>query len=323
MATQNRGQRITKLLSQVKKQYKPVPPPSSQRTLLEHLLFASLLENSPHDAAEKVFAELQVSYCGWNEVRVSTRRELSEVMKPLVDPGEAAERLKRTLHNVFETVYEFDLEPLKKQNLGAAVKQLEAFVGTTPFMISYVVQHSLGGHSIPVNKGLLVALEALEVITPAEAAKHQVPGLERTVPKSKGPEVASMLHQLGVEIGKNPYGASARKALLAIDASCKDNLPKKPVAPEPEPVIESAPEPAPAKASPKKSAATKSKPAADPPAADPPAKSPAKKKAVSEPAKPVTKKAAAKKAPSKPEASGDKKKAKTKTAKKLTKKKPK
>lgn len=336
MATQNRGQRITKLLTQVKKQYKPVPGPP-QRSLLEHLLYAAVLENSPYEVADKVFADLQNSYCGWNEVRVSTRRELAEMMKPLVDPNESAERLKRTLHNIFETVYEFDLEVLKKQNLGQSVKQLESYVGTTPYMISYVIQHALGGHSIPLNTGAMIALQTLEVITPAEAAKHQVPGLERTVPKSKGPEVASIFHQLGVEIGKNPYGSSAKKILLALDPSCKDNLPKKPAPPEPKP------EPEPAKPEPKtpaaKSPAAKTKPTAETTKAPekqttkqstkqpdkPPTKQPTNKKAapVAKKTPPTKKKEAAKPAKKKPAATqAVKKKAKT-AGKKLTKKKPK
>jgi hypothetical protein len=62
--------------------------------------------------------------------------------------------------------------------------------------------------------------------------------LERAVPKNKGAEVGSLLHQLGVEVGKNPYGPNAKKFMLEIDPNCKDRLPKKavPKPPEPEPV---------------------------------------------------------------------------------------
>src|SRR5690606_12737648 len=81
-----------------------------------------------------------------------------------------------------------------------------------------------------------------DIITPVEASNHSVPGLERAVPKSKGIEVASLLHQLGVEVGKNPYGQAARKLLLELDPSCKERLPKRPAPPEP--AVEPAPTPA-------------------------------------------------------------------------------
>lgn len=233
MTAQNRGTRITKLLGQIKKQFKPVPV-TKDRTLIEHLIFACLLENSPYEAAEEAFERLKTEYFDWNEVRVSTKRELAETLKGLNDPESAAERLKRTLHSVFESVYVYDLEHLKKQNLGQATKTIEKYEGTSPFTVAFVTQNALGGHAIPANQGLLTAFLVFDIINQKEADGWHIPGLERAVPKSKGQEMGTILHQLGVEIGKNPYGSTAKKLLLAIDADCKSRLPKKP-APEPEP----------------------------------------------------------------------------------------
>jgi hypothetical protein len=95
-----------------------------------------------------------------------------------------------------------------------------------------VTQHALGGHAIPVNQGLLTALVAVGVVSGVEAARGVVPGLERAISKAKGFEAASMLHQLGVEVGKNPYGQVTRKILLEIDPNCKDRLPKRPAKPD-------------------------------------------------------------------------------------------
>src|SRR5262249_21621384 len=127
---------------------------------------------------------LKSDYFDWNEVRVSSIRELAEVMKPLNDSEDAATRVKRILQSVFETQYSFDLEPMKKQNIGQAIKTIEKFHGSTPFTVAYVTQHGLGGHSIPVNQGLLEAMRVVGVVTDTEAAKGAVPGLERTVPKT-------------------------------------------------------------------------------------------------------------------------------------------
>jgi endonuclease-3 len=240
MATPNRSALINRTIKVLRKHFKPVPP-TKDRTLFEHLLFACLVEDSPQETAEQVFNSLKSDYFGWNEVRVSTIRELTDVLKPLVNPPESAARLKQSLHAVFESVYEFDIETLKKQNIGQAVKQLQKYNGTTPFAVAYVTQHALGGHSIPLNQGALITLHAVGVISNDEYAKGVVPGLERTVPKSKGSEIGSLLHQLGVEVGRNPYGQAARKLMLEIDPNCKDRLPKRATkrpeaeAPPPEP----------------------------------------------------------------------------------------
>ncbi|MEM8866197.1 MAG: hypothetical protein AAGF31_11695 [Planctomycetota bacterium] len=319
MAATNRAAKITKLITTLKKHYKPVPPPK-ERSLLDTLLFACLLENSLHEDAEQAFTTLRDGYFDWNEVRVTTKKELAESCKGLNDSHEAAARLKAVLQSIFETFYAFDIEAMKKQNLGQSIKQLEKLPGSTRFVVAYAVQNSLGGHSIAVNDGLLTALKTLDIISDAEAKAGTVPGLERAVPKTKGAEVGSVLHQLGVEVGKSPYGQAARKRLLAIDPKCKDRLPKRPPKPEPKPekkpAATEAKKPESTKAEPKKADAKKpAKPAADKKAAakkPAAAKSPGASKAAG---KKVVKKVA-KKTPAKKPAKSTPKKAVKKSASK-------
>src|SRR4051795_699251 len=246
MATPNRSAVINRTLKVLKKHYKPVFPPKD-RSLFDHLIFACLVEDSPNEIAEQVLSSLKQEYYGWNEVRVSTIRELTDALRPLVNPAESASRLKQTLHSVFESVYEFDIESLKKQNIGQAGKLLQKYNGTTNFAVAYVTQNALGGHAIPLNRGALITLHTVGVISDDEYAKEVVPGLERAVPKNKGAEVGSLLHQLGVEVGRTPYGPNARKLMLEIDPNCKDRLPKRTVKPAPDPEKPPQPAPAPAK----------------------------------------------------------------------------
>jgi hypothetical protein len=292
MATPNRTALITRTIKVLRKHFKPISP-AKDRSLFEHLLFACLLEDSPNESADQVFTTLKQDYFGWNEVRVSTVRELADVCKPLVNPSTSANRLKHTLHSVFESVYEFEIEELKKQNIGQAVKLLQKYKGTTPFAVAYTTQIALGGHAIPINRGALVSLHTVGVISDDEFDKEIVPGLERAIPKNKGAEVGSLLHQLGVEVGRNPIGQIARKILLEIDPKCKDRLPKRhtqqPAAPEPPPVELAATKPATKQARAPKQAQPKTppvKPSKQKPAA--PTKKPAAKK--TKPSKKPTKK---------------------------------
>jgi len=226
MASNNRAAIINKVLKVAKRHFKPVET-LKDRTLLEHLLYACCLEASLHEAADKVFEDLSQQFYDWNEVRVTSVRELVVIMKPLNDPIEAAKRLKRVLQSVFETHYSFDLESLKKQNIGQTTKQIDQYNGSTGFIVAYVTQHALGGHSIPINRGLLEAMRVVGVVSDVEAKKGRVPGLERVVAKSKGIELGTLLHQIGVELQRSPYGPTIRKLLLEIDSGCKDRLPKR------------------------------------------------------------------------------------------------
>lgn len=283
MASNNRATQINKVLKVTKKHFKPTEIPTD-RTVLEHLLFACCAENSLHDVANEVFKSLSADYYDWNEVRVTSIRELAQLMKGLNDPEAAATRLKRVLQSVFETHYSFDLEGMKKQNIGQTVKQIEKYNGTTRYTVGFVTQNALGGHAIPINDGLLEAMRVVGVISDTEAKKGTVPGLERAVPKNKGTEVGTILHQLGVELHRSPYGPNIRKLLLEIEPTCKENLPKRP-SKKVEPPAEKAPKKEKAKAETKKE--KKEKPAAT-----------TKKKSATKPAS-AGKKKTSKKAPTK------------------------
>ncbi len=230
MAKSDRTAQLTKLQKVVKKHYDPVLP-LVDRSVLEHLLFGLCLENSAYDKAEEAFARLQL-YDDWNEVRVTSETELSEAMSALGDPAGAASRIKGVLQGVFEQglfdqKYDFNIDHLRKQNIGKAIKELEKFPSLSPFALAYVTQAALGGHAIPLDKGTLDALLVVDVIGEKDHEKQHVPGLERTIPKTKGAEFASLLHQLGADFYNSPHSPRVRSLLLEISPDCKDRLPKR------------------------------------------------------------------------------------------------
>lgn len=225
MTTSNRGL-LTKVHKVLKKHYKPVAP-SADRPLMEQLLFACCLENTHYERAEQAFAALSEAFFDWNEVRVSTVKELADALQLLPDPMTAAGNLRRLLQSVFESTYSFELEGLRKQNLGVAIKQLEKLDGSTPFVVAYVTQTVLGGHSIPIDRGALECLAILGIISAGEQQKGVVPGLERAIPKNKGVEFGSLLHQLSADFSANPHDGSVHKILLEISSDAKERLPKR------------------------------------------------------------------------------------------------
>jgi hypothetical protein len=207
------------------KHYKPVKP--VDRPVLEQVLFACCLEDSRPEAADEAFARLQESFFDWNEIRVTTVAELAEVLRGLHDAKRAATLIKHTLHSVFEAIYDFNLEPLRKQNLGAAVKQLQGYRGTTPFSVAYVVQNALGGHAIAVSQAGGEILQILGLATAKNLAEGAVPGLERAIPKNKGIDFTSLLQQCAADFAASPFGPQARSLILEIDPTAKDRLPKR------------------------------------------------------------------------------------------------
>lgn len=317
MSAKNRADLITKLHKFVKKEYQVITPPSN-RSVLEHMIYGCCLENSTFDAADDAFARIQENYFDWNEVRVTTVAELAESCRNLSDPTAAAKSLKKTLHGIFEHYYQFDLDFLKKENLSKAVQTFQKFNGVSQFVVSYVAQNGLGGHSIPLDRSLMRLFYVTGIVTEDESKKERVPGLERTIAKAKGAEFSILVHQLAVAFNSAPFSTAIRAKILKINGDAKERFPKRASRkkePEKKAPAKKDLGKAVAKAKPvAKKAATKAKPAA--------------KKTATKAKKKVVKKAAAKstkKATPKPvkKAKATKKVAKKKTpAKRLSKKKP-
>ena len=223
MSASNRANLISKLHTALKKLYKPLPAQPT-RPLLEHVLYASLLEDAPADLADEGMAKCEQEFFDWNEVRVTTVTELSQVLENLPDPQKAARRLKSNLQAIFEEFYTFDLDHLKKENLGKAVAKFEKMPGMTPFVLNYTVQHGLGGHAIPVDYAAMVLMLATEIASQAEAMSGKVPGLERAIPKSKGIEFAGLLHQAAVALNKSSKDKTARQLLDAVSKGSSKRL---------------------------------------------------------------------------------------------------
>ena len=215
MAASARAKLITKLHTELKKKYS-VPPSQPSRPLLEHILYACLLQDAPYDLADEGLAKCEQEFTDWNEVRVTNLPDLAQVLSGLPDPGKAARRLKETLQAVFEEFYSFDLDFLKKENLGVAVGKFEAMPAFTPFVLAYTSQHGLGGHAIPIDYAAMVVMLSVGIASQDEAASGKVPGLERAIPKNKGTEFGALLHQAGVDLILDHSSKTARGLLDAV-----------------------------------------------------------------------------------------------------------
>ena len=253
--------------------------PNAERPVLEHLLLASCLENAPYEKADEAYAALVHTFFDWNEIRVTTVKELAETMTGLPDPGAAAQRVKRVLQAVFETTYAFDLEDLRKKNLGVAIERLEKLGGSDE------IQRGLRGADgpgralhprrfrHPGRPGACWAWSA-----PRTCSKGVVPGLERAIPKNKGVEFGTMLHQLGADFTANPYSTNPpQDSWCKLEPDAETRLPKRrPKEPKPEPAPVAAPAPAAVDDADKSKPKKKKKPDEPAPTVEP-AKTPAAK----------------------------------------------
>lgn len=224
MSPPSRVPQFARLQQLLAKHYRPDKSAEDRATVLEHLIFAALLENAPHAVASKAFHRLRTEFFDWNEIRVSTVRDLSEITADLPDPGGAALRIKQPLQSLFESTYSFDLEGLRKLTINQALERIDKIKGVTPFMRSYVVQHALGGHTIPLDDAALAVLFVAGLADESEMRTRSVAGLERAIPKNKGIAFAAMLHHWAAAFYADRRDPTVVKILKDIDANSLQRL---------------------------------------------------------------------------------------------------
>jgi endonuclease-3 len=155
--------------------------------VLEQLLFAVCREGVTRERGERAFRALREHFFDWNEIRVSSVRELAEALEDLPQPELRAQRLIDFLQEVFETDFNFDLEGLHKKGLKQAAKQLARYKAANDYAVAWVVQQSLGGHALPLDEPSLRVLRRLGLIEGEHPDLESLrASLEHQIPKARG-----------------------------------------------------------------------------------------------------------------------------------------
>src|SRR5437879_13571247 len=81
--TINKQRLVTQVMSCLSKS--KAPPELPGRPVLEQFIYAVCREGSTREAADNAFKSLQEQFFDWNEVRVSSVRELADALEGLSD----------------------------------------------------------------------------------------------------------------------------------------------------------------------------------------------------------------------------------------------
>jgi endonuclease-3 len=168
--------------------------------VLEQFLYAVCREGVTRDRADRAYRALQERFFDWNEVRVSASREVAEALAGLPAAESRANRLIGFLQEVFETTFSFDLELLQKKGLKQAAKQLARYQAANDYAVAWVIQQSLGGHSIPLDGPSLRVLRRLGLLEGDSADLEALrASLEHQIPKAKGAQFIDLISAVAEE----------------------------------------------------------------------------------------------------------------------------
>ena len=202
---------VKKLQGMLKKRY-PHPGKAPSLPVLETMLFAVCLENSPLEAANAAYQKLTSAFHDLNEIRVSSLEEIEPYLQSLEKPDFQAMRFRGVLQYVFELNFSFELETLKKKTLDLAVKQLQKIRVLTPFVRNYTLQASLGAHVLPLDDKLFRVLDFLDLQAEQGGMEPTAEALRSFVRKAEGPELCGLLRCLALDPQfKSQYDAFSKK----------------------------------------------------------------------------------------------------------------
>jgi endonuclease-3 len=198
--TTNKQRVLAQLFTTVKKRYGSAEPEA--RPVLEQFLYAICREGTTREMADRAFGNLREHFFDWNEVRVSSTREIEEALADLPDAEGRASRLISFLQEVFETTFSFDLELLHKKGLKQAAKQLSRYQAANDYVVAWVVQQSLGGHALPLDVPSMRVLRRLGLLDEdGENLETLRASLEHLIPKSRGPLFVELVSALAHDSG--------------------------------------------------------------------------------------------------------------------------
>lgn len=212
--TINKQRLLTQLFAAAKKM---VASDEEARPVFEQFIYALCRENATPEQAEEAYRYLREKFFDWNEVRVSSLRELEEAFDGMSDSEARAQRLVSFLQEVFEIHFAFELDKLQKEGLKQAAKKLSRYQSANEYTVSWVVQRSLGGHAIPVDAPTLRCSRRLGLIEGEPEEAEARASLEHLIPKAKG---AQFIDLVGTVVGEYCWEEQPQCSSCPLSGEC-------------------------------------------------------------------------------------------------------
>jgi endonuclease III len=196
MATQSKTQLLSNVHAILKRRYKPKADRNATRlSVLMAVVYGICHEDTTREHANQALSRFKDEFFDWNEIRVSDPEEIEESLAGIPDPLERAQRIRRFLRQLFNRTYGFTLDALAKKPLKEALKVLHTYDAfASDYVTATVIQQSLGGHAIPIDKATHRVLDRLGISEADVPALRAI--LERAVPKNRGGEFVDLIEEL-------------------------------------------------------------------------------------------------------------------------------
>lgn len=106
---------------------------------LDHVMFNILLSGASLDKAERAFSAIKSSYVDWNEVRVTSVRELSSLLESKRCAPKKAEFIKAFLQRLYLDNHSLSVQPIQKMSTKRAREYVGETTGLPPEQVATIL----------------------------------------------------------------------------------------------------------------------------------------------------------------------------------------
>jgi endonuclease III len=121
---------------------------------LETLLHSVLAGNGNDLLAAKILEKLHLELVDWNELRVTTPRDIEEMIAPLPDAAEKALILRRILHKLFRERHSLSLGHFKRFGQERLSQDLDELGGLNPAMRDRILLKAFDVNVLPLTEDI-------------------------------------------------------------------------------------------------------------------------------------------------------------------------
>ena len=147
---------------------------------------------------ERAIDKALTTMVDWNEMRASSASELNKAIGNAIPQGvQRCQELVVALQSIYDRENRLSLDRLKTMGRREARSYLEQLHGVNEYAVASVLLWSLGGHAIPVNDRLLLALRDADLVNPTADRAEVQAFLERHISATDAKEFCWVMRSFG------------------------------------------------------------------------------------------------------------------------------
>jgi len=163
----------------------PVAEVVEETNLLEASILGILLDYAPESRARDALNRIRNGFVDWNEVRVSTGREIAEQAAYKRITAAAGRQIARLLRKLYDDRSELALDFLRGQRQDQIAKYLTGVLELTPNQAAWVFLNGFGKPAIYMTPGVLRVAQRVGLVREEWPEERARKSLERTIPRTK------------------------------------------------------------------------------------------------------------------------------------------